>query len=285
MLIHATVTVTGDAAGRRECEASLRRLLSGYYMRGAVTEHHGPDALCYDLKVEGGIPFPVFATASEEFPDLTFRAEWIDVEAGEKGSATLVRGQLAEQSSERVGTRARDAYPVYLEVARDGRLVLALTVLRAGAGEWRGYALTGGRDALFRIVRREGAEPVELYVTEGAGEWSAAWRGPRADGPYTTEKLEPPLEIPAPDYGELEALVRRFVSDWIWFSHERPEDIAVEQQRYERRGLVVSGGNVRYVRLNHMLDEAGEGQPARHDTLAPEERWIRELMLATWARD
>ncbi|OGA25789.1 MAG: hypothetical protein A3I02_04910 [Betaproteobacteria bacterium RIFCSPLOWO2_02_FULL_67_26] len=100
MLIHATITITGDAALLGACEARLRRLLSPQFLKDEVTEHHGPGGLCYDLKVEGGIPFPVFAQASQEFPDLTFRAEWVNAELGQRGSVTLANGRATRQAIE-----------------------------------------------------------------------------------------------------------------------------------------------------------------------------------------
>lgn len=284
MLIHATVTITGDAALRGACEARLRRLLSTQFLKDEVTEHHGAEALCYDLKVEGGIPFPAFAQASQEFPELVFSAEWVNVAAGEKGSATLVQGRLAKQSSESIATRAGDEHPVHLEAAPDGRLMLALTLLRVTSEEWRGYALTASRDALLRVVRRPGSPAIALYATEGAAEWSVAWSSDTGASPYAVTKLESPVAIAAPDYSELEAVVRRFVSDWIWFSHERREDIAVELDRYARRGLTVSGANLRASRLHRILADIGDNQVAGYTTLAADELWLKDLVLATWAR-
>jgi hypothetical protein len=106
MLIHATVTISGEAALRAACEARLRRLLSGQFIRNEVTEHHGEEALCYDLKVEGGIPFPVFAQASQEFPELSLAFEWVNPETSERGSVTLVNGRATRQSIEPLPPRA-----------------------------------------------------------------------------------------------------------------------------------------------------------------------------------
>ena len=100
MLIHATVTITGDPALLGACEARLRRLLSSQFLKDEVTEHHGTGGLCYDLKVEGGIPFPVFAQASQEFPDLAFLAEWVNTELGQRGTVTLINGRATRQAIE-----------------------------------------------------------------------------------------------------------------------------------------------------------------------------------------
>ena len=93
MLIHATVTITGDASRRAACEARLRDSLSPWSSNDELSERHRPDALCYDLKVEGGIPFPAFAEASQAFPELNFEVEWVNVEAGGRGGVTLVNGR------------------------------------------------------------------------------------------------------------------------------------------------------------------------------------------------
>jgi len=100
MLIHATVTITGDPVALDACEAWLRALLSRHLPSGEIAEHHGPGALCYDLKIEGGIPFPLFAQASQEFPALSFRAEWVNPEAAQRGSVTLVNGRATQQAIE-----------------------------------------------------------------------------------------------------------------------------------------------------------------------------------------
>jgi hypothetical protein len=101
MLIHATVTITGDDARLAECAARLRELLSPQSQRDEVAEQHRPGALCYDLKVEGGIPFPAFAQASQAFPELAFDFEWINVEAGGQGSVRLVGGRAQSPDSGR----------------------------------------------------------------------------------------------------------------------------------------------------------------------------------------
>jgi hypothetical protein len=100
MLIHATITITGDAAQIVQCEGRLRRLLDAHFAKDEVTERHRGDALCYDLKVDGGIPFPAFAEASQEFPGLSFDAEWVNVEVGERCSVTIVSGRVTRHSAE-----------------------------------------------------------------------------------------------------------------------------------------------------------------------------------------
>lgn len=284
LLIHATVTVTGEKDALGACEARLRRLLSSQFLKNEVTEHHGQDALCYDLKVEGGIPFPVFAQASQEFPGLEFVAEWVNVAAGEKGRAALVNGRVTGQESERVATRTGDAHPVHVEVAPAGSLTLALTLFRATREEWRGYVLTATRDALVRVVRSPQADAIELYATAGGPEWALAWHGTLSTAAFERISLTPPIAIEDAVFRELDHLARTFASDWIWFATEGHEEVAVERERYARYGYPVSAANVRTKKLYPMRAGAGEGAPLVHSTLGLDELWVKDLILATWAR-
>jgi hypothetical protein len=284
MLIHATVTITGEKDALGACEARLRRLLSSQFLKDEVTEHHGREALCYDLKIEGGIPFPVFAQASQEFPALEFVAEWVNVVAGEKGRATLVSGRVTGQSSEHVVVRAGDEHPVYVEVTPDGRLALALTLFRVARDEWRGYALTATRDALVRVVRPPESDAVELYATDGDPEWALAWRGALSAENLERDALTPPVAIENAVFRELDQLARSFAADWVWFAAAGREEIAVERERYARYGYPVSTANVRSAKLHRMRADAGEGKPLIHSTLGQDELWVKELLFATWAQ-
>ena len=285
LLIHATITITGDQDARGACEAQLRRLLSSQFLKDEVVEHHGADALCYDLKVEGGIPFPVFAQASQEFPALEFAAEWVNAVAGEKGKASIVNGRVAGQENERIATRAGDDHPIYVEVAPDGRLTLALMLLRTGRAEWRGYALTHARDALLRVLRQPDSDAVELYATEGDPEWALAWRGTLSSGVFIRDELRPPIGIDDAVFHDLDGLARSFVADWIWFSLEPHESIAIERERYARAGYDAANANVRSLKLHRMRADAGEGRPLLHSSLGADEQWIKDLVLATWAAE
>jgi hypothetical protein len=283
MLIHATVTVTGEKGALDACEARLRRLLSSQFLKDEVTEHHGRQALCYDLKIEGGLPFPVFAQASQEFPGLEFVAEWVNVAAGEKGFATLVNGRVTGQKNERVATLAGGEHPVHVEVAPEGGLVLALTLIRTARDEWRGYALTATRDALVRLVRSPETDTIELYATEGGPEWVCAWRGTPPAARLERAALNPPVAIEDAVYHELDQLARRFAADWVWFATDGEEETAVERSRYARYGYPVSAANVRTPRLHRMLADAVAGASVVYSTLGEDERWARDFVLATWA--
>jgi hypothetical protein len=282
MLIHATITISGDHAMRIACEALLRRLLSSQFIKNEVTEHHGDAALCYDLKVEGGIPFPVFAQASQEFPTLTFDAQWVNVAQGEKGGATIVNGRITGREAERIAVHTGDEHPVHVEVAPEGRLRLALTLFRATQDEWRAYALTATRDALVRIIRRSSGE-VQLDATDGAAEWALTWREKEGAVPVRVENA-PAQAIEETTFNELDAIARRFAELWIWFEGGPKENVAVEADRYERYGYAVSAANVRSARLHRMRADAAEGAALVHSTLGPEDEWVKDLLLETWAK-
>jgi hypothetical protein len=283
LLIHATVTVTGEKDALGACEARLRRLLSSQFLKDEVTEHHGRDALCYDLKIEGGIPFPVFAQASQEYPGLEFVAEWVNVAAGEKGRATLVDGRVTGQKNERLASLAGGEHPVHIEVAPEGRLVLALTCFRVSRDEWRGYVLTATRDALVRLVRRPDSDAVELYATEGGPEWAHQWSGALSAARFGRDALNPPSVIENAVFRELDQMARHFTADWIWFAADGQEETAVERERFARYGYPVSEANVRTTKLHRMRADAREGAPLVHSTLGDDERWVKDVVLATWA--
>jgi hypothetical protein len=284
MLIHATITISGDSITRASCEARLRRLLSGLYLRNEVTEHHGNEALCYDLKIEGGIPFPLFSQASQEFPELTFQAEWVNVAAGESGKATIVNGRVTEQMSDGFAG-GTDDHPVHVELGPDGRLRLALVLFRATGEEWRGYAVTAERDALLRVRRSPGSNAVELLATEGAPEWAVAWRGDLSAGGLSREELATPVAIGDTEFRELDALARDFADRWIWFKSGPRVEIAVEADRYARYGYPVCAANVRASRLHRMQSDARKGAARLHSTLTAEEEWVKDVVLLTWARE
>lgn len=285
MLIHATVTISGDAALLIACEARLRRLLSHQYLKNEVTEHHGPGGLCYDLKIEGGIPFPLFAQASQEFDELKFDAQWVNIGQGEQGGATIVNGRVTAQENRRIALRTGDEHPVHVEVAPDGRLRLALTLVRAGRDEWRGYGVTATRDALLRVLRHPDTGDVEIQATNGGPEWDLAWRVDRAGaGPVAVPGDGNPQAISETLFRELEAIAQRFAGEWVWLSSGPQEDTAIEADRYRLYGYAVAAANVRSARLHRMRSEAAEGAPLAHSTLGPDDLWVKELVLATWAK-
>lgn len=285
MLIHATVIITGALEEREACEAQLRRSLAGQLRRDDVTEHSGKDALCYDLKVEGGIPFPVFASASEEFPALEFAIDWVNVAAGERGSARFIGGHLAAQTSERIGAASATDHPVYVAVATDGTLTLALTLERVAGNEWLGYGVTATRDALIRILREPVRDELTLYATEGAPEWAAVWTGNLLAQQFYFQEGQEPVAIAGSVFQDLDRMARGFAEAWLWFADAPEQEIAIERDRYARYGYGTADANLRSAQLHQLRTEAGEGKPLEHSTFSADEGWLKDVVLATWARD
>jgi hypothetical protein len=277
LVTHATITVSGDAAQLPACDARIKLLLAEQAIDGECVDHHGETALCYDLKVRGGIPFPAFAQASLEFPELKFSAEWVNAGAGTRGAATIANGQLTEQTMDKLDRAIESGPPVHVQVALNGKLELALTFYRASTDEWLGYCLDNERDALFRVVRNGGT--LDFYATEGSGEWSLH----ACDAASLLSVMPSPIAIEQSTYLELEQLAQRFAAEWIWFANGRCEEIAIEADRYERYGFTAHDANVRSARLHKMRQEATEGaQVLEFSSLRDEDAWVRDVVARCW---
>src|SRR5690606_7860668 len=129
--------------------------------------------LAYDFKVRGGIPFPAFAAASQEFPQATITAEWVNAAAGRKGRAVLSNGSIAEHEEDAIGPGSADAPGRYLLTEPDGTLQLAFALTRHDGQTWAGYVLNHDRDTLFQLTRN--GDGAVLLVTEGSAEWVRQW--------------------------------------------------------------------------------------------------------------
>jgi len=280
-LIHATLTITGSREQLAACDARIKALLAAELDSGEFEEHHGEDALSYDFKVRGGIPFPVFAEASQEFPELTIAAEWVNVAAGRKGRAQIANGAITTHSEEPVALAAGDVRNRFLQTDADGTLRIGIALLATGPGQWAGYVLNHERDALFRI-RREG-EAVEVLATEGAPEWALRWRLGHAGAAPDMETVKPPQAIDKALYAELEAVAEGFVAEWIWFSNGPAEKTAIDVDRFARYGFTVRDANVRAARLHALRNEAGDGQQLRHSTVEPGCEWVVDVLTRCWA--
>lgn len=91
----AVVRVTG--IGRlEEFREHVRWLMVRDIDAEACTEHHSEGALEYRFEPKSGIPFPTFAAASSQFPELTVEAEW--EHGGKRGRAVIENGRLVEKS-------------------------------------------------------------------------------------------------------------------------------------------------------------------------------------------
>ena len=142
----AVVRITG--AGRLEdFRERLRWLMVRDEDAEDYTEHHGGGALEYRFSPKRGIPFPAFAAASADFPELRVEAEW--ERDGERGRAVIESGKLLEQTS-----ASSDEAQVEVRVGDDARLELGLTC-KVEQGAVIGYAATDSQHTYFRY--REGA--------------------------------------------------------------------------------------------------------------------------------
>jgi hypothetical protein len=284
LLTHVTFEVSGEPSQLAAFDARVKQLAAEQQVTGEFEEQHAARRLHYDLKIEGGIPFPPFVLASGEFPELDIAVEWVNHAAGTRGTARIVRGMLAEQNIENIGAAGAE-HALAIKLNADGYLALALVVLRTGRDEYRGYALTGRQDALFRIVRDFTTGACELVTTQGAAEWSRAWRvAPEHEPDY--RELDPPHPIPDSEFSELEALAQAFVAGWIWFGNGPREEIAIEAERYQRLGYAVSDANLRASALHRIKDAAAnDGGALHYSTLDAESVWVEEVIVRCWTGD
>jgi len=278
-ITHVVFKVTGEPAELAAFDARLKLLFAEHGIGDECEEQHAAGALHYDLKVAGGIPFPPFALASSEFPDLVVAAEWVDMGSGVRGTAVIARGTLTEQKVENV---AAAGSAVAIRIDAGGYLTLALTAIRTGRDECRGYMLTGTEDALFHITRDAQTGAIELLATQGAAEWSRAWQL-RAAGAAEYREIDPAQPIAEADFRDLEKLAQDFVAQWVWFGNGPREEIAIEAERYERLGYTVSAANLRSAALHRIKGSAGNGDDGIHySTLDPEIKWIEDAIVRCW---
>jgi hypothetical protein len=98
----ATLRVTGHGRiadfGERVRALMVRDIDAEKY-----SEHHDEGVLEYRFEIEKGIPFPAFASASTEFPELRVEAQWENPAQGVRGRAVIENGRLVEQSAEPLG--------------------------------------------------------------------------------------------------------------------------------------------------------------------------------------
>jgi hypothetical protein len=281
LLIHATLTVSGDSAVLPAADARIKALLVEEIFEGGFEEHHGDNALSYDFKVRGGVPFPAFALASQEFPQLAVVAEWVNIDAGRRGRARIADGKIVEHVEDTIATGSAETVNRCFAVAADSRLDLGFAVMRRDHGLWSGYVLNFERDALFEI-RRDGGM-IELRVTEGAAEWARLWRLSSADAAAEPQVLEPTQPLDTLQYKELERMARDFVAEWIWMRDASAAETAIERDRYGRYGYVIHDANVRVARLQRMRGDAGMHEPLHYSTLDADNDWIRALLQRCWA--
>ena len=92
-----TAVVRISGVGRlAEFRERLRWLMVRDIDAEDYSEHHSEGRLEYRFEPKLGIPFPAFAQASAEFPELRVEAEW--ERDGARGRAVLENGRLVERS-------------------------------------------------------------------------------------------------------------------------------------------------------------------------------------------
>ena len=168
-----TAVVRVSGAGRlADFRERLRSIMVYDEDAEDYTEHHAEGVLEYRFAPKKGIPFPAFAEASAEFPELQVEAEW--EHDGVRGRATLENGRLVQAPPE----PPRGESMVEIAAGDDGRLELALACRPAGDA-LVGYAATAERHTYLRW--RDGAltliepdqpdESLESLALAFAGEW------------------------------------------------------------------------------------------------------------------
>ena len=95
------VTGVGRLADFRE---RLRWLMVRDMDAEDYTEHHAEDALEYRFEPRRGIPFPPFAQASADFPELEVEARW--EHDGVRGRVVIQGGRVMERDIRKPGEDA-----------------------------------------------------------------------------------------------------------------------------------------------------------------------------------
>lgn len=235
----ASVVVAGPPDDLARFRETVRHLMVRDIDAETYTEHHAEGRLEFRFTPKKGIPFPAFAQASGEFPELRIEASWENGPRALRGRAILQGGKLIEQDSEPLsGPReaAASAAQIDLSLTAGGDLQLALICLPSAAGEWVGYAASAQRHVYFSFSRGN------LHHEDA--------------------------EVAAPDPA-LESLALEFAQEWLWFDESAAQASAVERARYAERGRRVRGANVRAVHLDRL--------PV--STLEPQAQALRAALL------
>lgn len=254
------VRVTGSGRLQEFCER-LRWLMmhDAEASRVEYSEHHSEGVLEYRFETREGIPFPAFASASAEFPELRVEAEWANAARGMRGQAVIENGRLLEQQTLPLED---GALGIAIEIGLRGTLVFACACVRRNAA-WLGYCVDATRHAYFL------AEDGELRFAEDAGErWTRSVEGERL------ASLDQPIDDAM--LAELEDVAFRFAADWLWFDEAADAETALERKRYADHGWPVTGANLKSERL------LAFGPGRRFDAVAPEARSVHERLRRAW---
>jgi hypothetical protein len=155
-MFSAVVRISG--AGRlADFRERLRWLMVRDEEAEDYTEHHAEGLLEYRFTPKKGIPFPAFAEASGEFPELRVEASW--EHDGVRGRAVIENGRVVQDDEV---AAAADA--VEIRLGERGELLLG-AVMRASGEAVIGYAVSAERHSFFRW---QGGEIELLDVEEPA---------------------------------------------------------------------------------------------------------------------
>jgi hypothetical protein len=244
----ATLRVSGLGARLADFRERVRYLMVREIDAERYSEHHAADGLEYRFEIERGIPFPAFAAASAEFPEVRVEAEWVNARAGLSGRAVIENGRLSEQSSEPLG---EERLELDVEAGYAGELVLAIACRRRdteSGEEWIGYCATGDRHAWFA--------------------WDGALEITAADAPLERAPL-----------AELEDIAFEFSGEWLWYDEAPEAETALERRSCAECGRTVRGANLRAARIAQLRD-AIPGN--RYGSLSPQAAPLREAIRAAW---
>jgi hypothetical protein len=274
---NAPFTAVVRVRGAREQLQAFRERVRWLLVRDpdaeSYTEHHGEESLEYRFELSKGVPFPVFATATSEFPGLRVEAEWRNEARAVTGRAVIERGQLLENSTEALGERA---LVVDVAVGAEGELLLALACRDEG-DTIAGYAASAARHAFFRYTLRER----RLRIAEDAGaRWTHELRFDASGRLEAREPLDEPLgEALEP----LEALAFDFAAQWLWYDEAPAEETVLERARFADYGYTVRGANLRSEALAR-LRKAGARQDGtlRYSNLGATEAAARAVLHSGW---
>ena len=155
--------------------ADFRERLRWLMVRDAdaedYTEHHAAGVLEYRFEPKKGIPFPAFAEASGDFPELRVEAQW--ERDGISGRAVIENGRVVQEDK-----GSPDMPGVEVAVGEDGRLDLGIICKNQGDA-WAGYAVTAERHTYFKyrageltlVDPQDPGPALEEIGVHFAGEW------------------------------------------------------------------------------------------------------------------
>ncbi|HVS27619.1 MAG TPA: hypothetical protein VHE58_10085 [Burkholderiales bacterium] len=281
----ASVTVNGDIGLLEAFKQQINTLLSEESAVQNFREQYISQDLIYRFEANQGIPFPLFVTTSAAFPDLKIKVEWINHRDGVSGSALIQNGKLADQHTRSLADSERISSPLQLdiEVEENGYLRQAIVFKNIGPSEYAGYFLTGKQHALFKIRKRD--NQAELYASDGLDtEWAEHWTYNLESRSNGYQELAPREKIEDGLYQVMQALVDDFVDEWVWFAESPPENIIIEQQKYERMGLATHQANIKAEKIRKMdKGNAGRGNSYGFSTLSNDCAWIKTVVVECWA--